>query len=143
MQKLYSKTTGSCYLVGIHSDIPADAKEISDELFVEVIGNPDPAKVRSHDATGRPILIDPPAATPAQLASAERLWRDAELEAWQWLRDRHRDEQDLQRDTTLTAAQFNQVLAYLQALRDWPQAESFPDEAQRPSAPTLQVASTS
>ncbi|MGO0694427.1 hypothetical protein ACTORG_13155 [Pseudomonas guariconensis] len=67
--------------------------------------------------------------------AAERQWRDSELEARQWLRDRHRDEQDLGRPTTLTDEQFIEFLTYLQALRDWPVAGSFPDPQQRPAPP--------
>lgn len=62
MQRLYSQTTGSTYFAGYNPDIPADAVKISEECFMLVIGNPDPAKVRSHDDTGLPILIDPPTA---------------------------------------------------------------------------------
>lgn len=68
--------------------------------------------------------------------TAERQWRDAELAARQWLRERHRDEQDLGRPTTLSNEQFIELLAYLQALRDWPQSEAFPDTLQRPQPPS-------
>lgn len=133
--RLYSKSTGLCYLLGIHTAIPADAKEISEERFNAVIGSPEPGKIRDHDKEGLPILIDPPPLTDAQLAVQERQWRDDELASRQWLRDRHRDEQDLQRETTLSAEQFAELLAYLQALRDWPQSDLFPDAEQRPVAP--------
>lgn len=66
---------------------------------------------------------------------AERQRRDAELAARQWLRERHRDEQDLGRPTTLSNEQFTELLVYLQSLRDWPQYEAFPDSRQRPTAP--------
>lgn len=104
-------STGLCYLPGIHSSIPNDAVSISDERFNEVLGNPVPDKVRSHDADGLPILIDPPPLNDEQLATHERQWRDDELAARQWLRDRHRDEQDLQRATTLTAERFTELLS--------------------------------
>ncbi|MGC3891296.1 phage tail protein [Pseudomonas urmiensis] len=135
MKRLYSMSTGMCYLVGIHTAIPADALEISEECFISVIGNPEPGKIRSHDEHGLPILIDPPPLTLEQKAEHERQWRDAELATRQWLRDRHRDEQDLQRETTLTGEQFAELLAYLQDLRDWPQSELFPALEDRPIAP--------
>ena len=56
----YSKTTGNCYIPGLHHDIPQDAVDIPEERFQEVIANPAPGKIRSHDAQGLPILIDPP-----------------------------------------------------------------------------------
>jgi len=68
--------------------------------------------------------------------AAERQWRDVELAARQWLRERHRDEQDLGRPTTLSNERFAELLDYLQKLRDWPQAEAFPDSAQRPTPPS-------
>lgn len=67
--------------------------------------------------------------------TSERQWRDAELATQQWLRDRHRDEQDLGRPTTLSNEQFTELLVYFQALRDWPQSDSFPDVTFRPVAP--------
>lgn len=133
--RYYSQTTGCCYLTGIHTSMPADAVEIPDDRYEAMIGNPDPGKVRSHDAQGLPILIDPPGLTADEVAAQERAWRDGELAARQWLRDRHRDEQDLGRATTLSEAQFAELLEYLQALRDWPQTQAFPDTALRPVPP--------
>ncbi|WP_246882696.1 phage tail assembly chaperone [Pseudomonas sp. MWU349] len=70
-----------------------------------------------------------------RLADAERVWRNGEVDNVKWLRERHRDEQDLQKTTTLSDAQFTELLSYLQALRDWPQSDVFPDVAERPAAP--------
>lgn len=64
MKRLYSQSTGNCYIVNLHQDIPSDALEISDERYDEVIANPAAGKIRSHDAEGLPILIDPPAYVP-------------------------------------------------------------------------------
>jgi hypothetical protein len=68
-------------------------------------------------------------------ADAERTWRDTELQSTEWLVTRHRDEQDLAQDTTLTTEQFAGLQGYRQALRDWPQSEHFPDSQYRPVAP--------
>ncbi|MBD0703088.1 phage tail assembly chaperone [Pseudomonas sp. PSB1] len=67
--------------------------------------------------------------------AAERQWRDGQLFARQWLRDRHRDEQEISKPTTLSNEQFMELLTYLQALREWPQMDVFPDPLGRPSAP--------
>lgn len=64
MQRFYSKQTGTTYLEGIHQ-IPADAVKITEARYQQVIANPDPEKIRSHDANGLPILIDPPAYAPS------------------------------------------------------------------------------
>ncbi|MEW9901653.1 phage tail assembly chaperone [Pseudomonas putida] len=73
-----------------------------------------------------------PAPTAADL---ERQWRDAELMALVWLRDRHRDQLEIGVATTLTPEQFSELLVFMQSLRDWPQSEAFPDSEQRPVAP--------
>lgn len=137
MNRFYSQSTGTCYLEGIHDRIPSDAVLIDDERYLAVIAEPELGKVRSHDSGGLPILIDPPVVelTADQLAANERAWRDAEVSSTEWLVTRHRDEQDMQLATTLTAEQFAALLVYRQALRDWPQTEVFPDSAQRPVAP--------
>lgn len=60
-RRYYSRETGCTYLASIHgSQIPPDAVVISEARYLEVIGNPQPGKIRSHDADGLPILIDPP-----------------------------------------------------------------------------------
>lgn len=65
MNRMYSKLTGATYLEGIHGDqIPADAVLITEDRYDAVIANPAPGKVRSHDANGLPILIDPPVKVP-------------------------------------------------------------------------------
>ncbi|MDD1975297.1 phage tail assembly chaperone [Pseudomonas tussilaginis] len=135
--RLYSASTGCCYLSDIHNEIPADAKEIDDDRYQAVIANPERGKVRGHDAEGLPILIDLEAVdlSPEYLAARERAWRDAQVSATEWLITRYRDEQDMQLATTLTAEQFTELLTYRQALRDWPQSGLFPDTEQRPVAP--------
>ncbi|OPG73067.1 phage tail protein [Pseudomonas ogarae] len=130
--RLYSKTTGCTYILGMHVDIPQDAQEISEAVFLSVIANPLAGKIRSHDASGLPILIDLPSATNEELAAAERKWRDGQVSATEWLVTRHRDEQDMQVPTTLTADQFAQLLSYRQELRDWPLALDFPHQTGRP-----------
>lgn len=132
MKRFYSQTTLTTYLEGIHRSMPADAQEITEARYLEVLGNPAPGKVRGHDADGLPVLIDPP---PEELATLERAWRDGEIQRVQWLRDRHRDEQDLNLPTTITLEQFAELLSYMQALRDWPQQSLFPSEQFRPAAP--------
>lgn len=71
----------------------------------------------------------------AALVAAERIWRDGEIERVKWLRERHRDEVDSARPTTLTPTQSGELLDYVQALRDWPVATEFPNAEHRPSPP--------
>ena len=65
----------------------------------------------------------------------ERRWRDAELSALLWLRERHRDQREIEVTTTLSEDQFKALLVYLQALRDWPQSPDFPGGEHRPVTP--------
>jgi hypothetical protein len=69
-----------------------------------------------------------------QGAVTERAWRNTELASLVWLRDRHRDQLEIGGETTLTSEQFNELLVYMQALRDWPQSPDFPDSQHRPTA---------
>lgn len=133
--RLYSKATGSTYLKGMHTDIPEDAIEISEDLYRSVIGNASLGKVRSHDESGLPYLVDAPDVQ-RDLAALEREWRDAELASVMWLRERHRDQQEIGGNTTLSDEQFKDLLVFMQTLRDWPQASEFPDVEKRPIRPS-------
>ena len=128
-KRFYSKTTGACYIKGTHAEIPKDAVEIDDERYNSVIANPAPGTTRSHDSQGLPILV-PADRTPVELSR-----RNGELVASDWLVSRHRDEKDFGQSTTLSQDQFSELLAYRQALRDWPQSPDFPVIEQRPAAP--------
>lgn len=72
---------------------------------------------------------------PISMTVKEREWRDAELTAVMWLRERHRDQLEIESPTSLAADQFKELLVYMQALRDWPQSPDFPDIQRRPAAP--------
>lgn len=134
MSRLYSPTTGNCYVKGLHAVIPADTIEISTEVFDLVVGSPSLGKIRMHGDDGVPYLIDPPF-KPNGAEAAERTWRDNQVIATEWVVIRHRDQQDMQLATTLQIKQFAELLQYRQALRDWPQSELFPVSEHRPVPP--------
>lgn len=67
----YSKETGNTYLPGIHQ-IPDGAKAITEARYLEVIANPAPGRIRSHDAEGLPILVDPP--KPSRSETEQEIW---------------------------------------------------------------------
>ena len=134
MKRFYSASTQASYFQGMHASMPADAVEISEELYLAVIGNPASGKIRAHDKKGLPYLVDAPAQVPDAVAH-EREWRDAELASVMWLRERHRDQQEIGGSNTLSDDQFAELLVYMQALRDWPQSPEFPAIEQRPAAP--------
>ena len=114
--------------------IPADAIAISKDVYLMLLQGESIGKRISIDEQGSPILVDP-VYDPSQWGYLERIWRDTEIENVQWLRERHRDESDLERAHTLTPEQFSQLLSYLQDLRDWPQSPDFPAREQRPIQP--------
>jgi len=132
--RYYSKTTQTTYISGLHTSIPEDAVVISEERYMSVIGNPPPGKFRAHDDQGLPYLIDAPEVV-TDPAAQEREWRDAELASVMWLRERHRDQLEIEAPTTLTGEQFKELLLYMQALRGWPQTPGFPDSERRPLPP--------
>ncbi|OLS63729.1 phage tail assembly chaperone [Pseudomonas putida] len=117
-------------LEGIHT-IPVGAVPVTDELWNRTIQELD--GVWKIDDNGL-VIKDIPLVVIDQ-AALERAWRDRRIEDIKWLRERHRDEQDLQMTTTLTSSKFLELLAYMQALRDWPQSTEFPDQTERPVAP--------
>ncbi|MGE8187935.1 phage tail assembly chaperone [Pseudomonas sp. NPDC086278] len=134
--RFYSKKTGCTYLPSVHGDnMPTDAVPISEEIYLSVIANPVSGKVRSHNAEGQPVLVDALPPDRETLADMERQWRDGELSRVLWLRERHRDQLEVAGPLTLTTEQFNELLVYMQALRDWPQSPDFPDSQLRPTAP--------
>lgn len=135
MQRLYSQSTGATYFEKIHSSIPVDALPITEARYQEVIANPVPGKIRTHDTVGLPVLIEQPAGSADDLEASERIWRNAEVSATEWLVTRHRDQQDMQLATTLRAEQYAELLHYRQDLRDWPQSAHFPVLEHRPVAP--------
>ena len=139
MARLYSKSTGNLYLLGVNKNIPDDAVKISDELVLSVIGNPAPGKIRDHDENGLPFLVDSPPPSAEQLATVERTWRDAQLLASDGMINRHRDQVEAGGVTTLTAEQYKALQTYRQDLRNWPDSAAFPENAERPAAPSWLV----
>ncbi|MBC3436058.1 phage tail protein [Pseudomonas sp. BW16M2] len=132
----FSISTGCFYDGRIHKDIPKDAVDVTDEQFQELSSGRNTGKqiiVRG----GRLVLVDPePVVLSREEAEArERVWRDQEVTRAAWVRDRHRDELELGLIPTLSADRASEVLVYLQQLRDWPQAELFPQVSGRPIAP--------
>lgn len=66
----YSKTTGGFYIAEIHGDnIPADAVGITEAEHAALIEGQSKGRRIAAGANGRPILQDPPPATPEQIMS--------------------------------------------------------------------------
>ena len=133
----YSATTGGFYDPDIFAtDMPPDVCKVSDEEYNALINAASQGLVVRAAEDGRPVIAPMQRPTLEQLGMAERAWRDEVLLIACALRDRHRDEQELFIQTTLTPVRFVELLGYIQKLRDWPQSPAFPDQTQRPVAPT-------
>jgi hypothetical protein len=127
----FSRSTRGFYHRDLHGDaIPEDAVELSTEQYDAVMQGCSLEACIAVGSDGYPVIQPRPA--PAA-EPAERHWRDQQINQVQWLRDRHHDELELGRTTTLTAERYEGLLHYLQALREWPQAKDFPSPAHRPA----------
>lgn len=113
---LYSKSTGGFYAQEIHgNNIPADAVEISDELYSDLMLAQSAGKVISADSSGRPAAIDPPVVpdpVPAVVSrfQARRALKDAGVfdqveaaiaQADEFAHDAWADAQEFRRDSAL------------------------------------------
>ncbi|MBI6657272.1 phage tail protein [Pseudomonas carnis] len=131
----YARTTGGFYDDEVHQSIPADAVKITqDQRAALLIGEAAGRKISS-DTKGFPVLVNREPPSDEILIAQARQWRDTEIDSLNWLRERHRDEVDAGRTTTLTAAQFGELIDYIQQLRDWPASGGFPKTDARPAAP--------
>ena len=110
--------------------------EITDGQHQELLDGETNGRRIAPDKKGNPVLVDLPPPSPEALDAQARQWRDAEIESVKWLRERHRDEIDSQRPTTLTVKQSGELMDYVQTLRDWPKDAGFPAVESRPVPPT-------
>ncbi|EJM65579.1 Caudovirales tail fiber assembly protein [Pseudomonas sp. GM50] len=139
MKRFYSRTTGNTYLAGYHTSLPDDAVEIDNERYDAVIANPKAGTARAHDDEGLPVLVELAPLSDEELSQEAKAWRDQAFDRVVWLRDRHRDEVELMKTTTLSDSEYQELLVYLQALRKWPQAKKFPSKRSRPKRPAWLV----
>lgn len=114
---------------------PADSVLLDDRERAAFCNQSPPEGKQLGCENGRPAWVDLPLPTLVEIEGAERSWRDVELSAVLWLRERHRDQLEIGGDTTISGEQFAELLIYMQVLRDWPQSPNFPDIEQRPIAP--------
>ena len=138
----YNPASGGFLDTVIHGkNLPSGLIEVSNERRAEII-----AARANHQVVvcegGVISFQDPPPPTLAELADQERTWRNAELALGMRLRDRHRDQLEIEVQPTLSGDQFKELLLHMQALRDWPQSSAFPNPEQRPPSPPWLANST-
>lgn len=136
MKLFYSAIEGGFFSSQISgSNVPSDAAEITAVEHVALLNGLREGRLIYLDDRGRPVLGSIPVQAGPDLSAQERSWRDQVMLAAIGLRDRHRDQLEIGGATTLTSEKFNELLLYIQALRDWPQSPDFPDIERRPVAP--------
>lgn len=112
--------------------IPAHAYEDAPPAF-----GFDEVAVRRNGAWVVEAIPAPIEEAPAEedLAQVARSRRTSLINQIRWMIDRHRDEEALQRPTTLTSAEYMGLLAYVQDLRDVPEQAGFPTLITWPQIP--------
>lgn len=130
----YAQTLGFDRVENPGPELPDGAVEITPAQYSELFAGQAAGKVISATATGQPVLNEP-LVSPAALIGHERAWRNNVLQSTQWLVLRDAEELEMGEGTTLRSEEFKQLLAYRQALRDWPNNPDFPDARSRPVEP--------
>ncbi|MCH5146366.1 phage tail assembly chaperone [Desulfovibrio sp. UIB00] len=132
----YSAITGGFYSRDVHGDaIPHDAVGITTDEHTSLLAGQAAGQRIVPGADGRPMLADKSAPTEAALAAQVRAQRDRALDDCEWMVTRHRDQTDAGGATTLTAAEYQELLAYRQALRDITAQAGWPGSITWPSKP--------
>jgi hypothetical protein len=130
----FAQTLGFDRVESPSPELPEGAVEITHAQYAELFAGQATGKVISASASGQPVLTDP-VISPEAAITHERAWRNAVLRDTQWLVWRDAEELEVGDGTTLRAEEFKQLLAYRQALRDWPNDPEFPDPQARPVEP--------
>ncbi|KJK20352.1 phage tail assembly chaperone [Pseudomonas sp. NPDC087612] len=120
---------------------PADSVSITAEHHARILEEQSQGRVIYADQDGRPMTKERPPLPPEVIAGIEKKWRDAQLRETDDVVARHRDELESGK-TTLSSEQYQELQLYRAELREWPQAELFPELRQRPTAPTWLITQT-
>lgn len=141
MDRFYSASTGGFYESGLHEQMPADAKQISDELYRQVMLERPAEKIIIAGEDGLPALADPPAPTGEQLAALVRLQRDAMLRevydpAVAMIQRSARIDPDNAEQYAAKLAEFD---AWAVALQSIPEQEGFPQNVVWPEQPSKEL----
>ncbi|MES2231807.1 MAG: phage tail assembly chaperone [Pseudomonadota bacterium] len=109
--------------------------EITEAQYLELLTLQSEGKVICSGVDGLPLSADRPPPSAEEVASRERVWRDAQLAATDPLVVRHRDEVEADNGTTLLDEQYKALQVYRLSLRDYPGLVDFPNQDRRPIAP--------
>ena len=130
----YAQTLGFDRVENPGPKVPEGAVEVTQAQYTELFAGQASGKHISASASGQPVLTTPVVSS-TTLAAHERGWRNHVLQNTQWLVLRDAEELEVGEGTTLRSEEFKQLLAYRQALRDWPNDPDFPQASSRPLEP--------
>jgi hypothetical protein len=126
------------YALGVPpADLPS--VELTDEQYRAMLEGESTGKLPGIDASGNPVLLEPPEPAGDELAELMRAQRNAAITATDWIVARQQDELALGVATTLTAEQYATLLAYRKTLRDLPDSASWPG-VELPAVPAFVTA---
>ncbi|CAD5851648.1 TPA: tail fiber assembly protein [Escherichia coli] len=77
----FSATTTGFYLVGFHTDIPADAVDITEDKWRELMDGQEAGKIIAANEAGYPVLRDRPAPTHEQYVAAAEQEKQNRIDA--------------------------------------------------------------
>lgn len=140
MTRFYSAATGGFYESGLHDQMPADAQQISEELYRQVMTDRPADKIIVAGPSGLPELSDPPAPTVDQLAAVARAQRDTLLRtvydpAVAMLQRAARLDPDNAEQYAAKLAEFDAWAVALQAV---PEQAGFPQNIDWPQQPSTE-----
>lgn len=120
----YSALTNGFYDSDIHSELPADAIEITTDEYQSLLNGQSNGKIISADSDGKPVLTDPSEPTTDQLALSVRAKRDQLIAETDYL---------VMPDYPITAEKLASIKEYRQQLRDVTKQSGFPTQIDWPS----------
>lgn len=121
----YAASVGGFYEAG-RADLPADAVEVSGELYAALLAGQSAGRCIVADDAGQPVLANRPAPATDDLARNARSRRDALLTACDWV---------VMKATETGTAVPADWQRYRQALRDLPDQAGFPITIDWPLVP--------
>lgn len=134
----FSASRLAFYDVAIWShELPSDAVQIDRSHHGEILEALSEGLVLAADEDGHPTTVSPPPPTSDQLAASVRRDRDARIADVQWMVERHTSQIALETATTLSHAEYLELLQYLQDLRDVPLQAEFPQSVTWPIPPAF------
>ena len=124
MEYFYSPLTKGLYSLDTHSEIPESAEKISAEQYMELISAAEQGLSISDSRPWRGVQIEMGTEYKERLARENR---DNVISKTTWILDRHSGQLQISVETSISDHQYNELLLYHQALREWPAQPGWPD----------------